>query len=72
MHKGDLVQYLGGNGDDAGWIYGRVEACGHKTVTVRWENGVRNRFRRGKNGLKFIADAELRAEIRKSMSAYDT
>lgn len=42
MHRGDMVRYLGGTGDEACWIYGRVEACGQKTVMVRWENGVRN------------------------------
>lgn len=68
MRVGDIVRYLGGDGDVACWIYGRVELSGPKTLTVRWENGVRNRFHRAKNKLEFVPDSELRTEIRVKMA----
>lgn len=68
MRVGDVVRFLGGDGDVACWIYGRVELSGPKTLTVRWENGVRNRFDRAKNKLEFVPDSELRTEIRVKMA----
>lgn len=68
MRVGDVVRFLGGDGDVACWIYGRVELSGPKTLTVRWENGVRNRFHRAKNKLEFVPDSELRTEIRVKMA----
>lgn len=70
MTRGDLVQHFWSDGrSNAGWVYGIVEKCGHKTMTVRWESGVRNRIRRGSGTIELIRDAEIRAEVRAKLEA---
>lgn len=65
MSRGDLVQFWwAADRDGSGWVYGIVEASGPKTITVRWESGIRQRLRRGRYDIRPIENAEIRAEMR--------
>jgi hypothetical protein len=68
MNRGDLVQAWWAAGrNDSGWFYGVVEKCGPKTMTIRWESGLRQRLRRGVHDIRPISDPEIRAEMRKKL-----
>jgi hypothetical protein len=68
MSRGDLVQAWWAAGRDSGWFYGIVEKCGQKTMTIRWESGLRQRLRRGEHDIRPISDPEIRAEMRKKLA----
>lgn len=77
MNVGDYVQmyvYAGtrytvtGRIDKADLMFGRIEKCGQKTMTVLWETGCRNRVRRGKdNPAKLITDPEVLKAAKQAM-----
>ncbi len=50
------------------WLYGVVEKCGPKTMTIRWESGLRNRVAIDRPDIKVIKDEEMRADARKNLS----
>lgn len=68
MNRDDLVQTMFDTGAmGAQFLFGVVEKSGPKTMTIRWESGIRNRVPQGRSDVTLIQDLELQAEARKKL-----
>lgn len=67
--RGELVMYWFDTGAfGCQWLYGVVEKSGQKTITIRWESGLRNRVYHGRHDIRRIDDDEMRDDAQKKLA----